>query len=194
MLTDKQIFDAIRERRGAGLSQADVDAINAILYPDGVGGKAYDRAALEAELRRDEGSRLKAYKCTADKWTIGIGRNLEAVGTAPLNRSKQDIIEQGILPAEERALFNYDIDRTERDLDRKLPWWRKLDPVRQRVMLNMCFNLGITGLLGFVNTLGMIQRGDYDGAARNMLLSKWARQVGDRAKRLSTMMKTGKPV
>ena len=199
MLTDKEIFDAIRERRGSPLSQDDVDAINAVLYPAGrPGASAYDRAALEAELTRDEGSRLKAYKCSRGKWTIGIGHNLDALGTAPLNRSKQDVIENGITPAEQRVFFNQDIDRAERDLDRGLPWWRKLDPVRQRVLLNMCFNMGLgdrdDGLLSFVNTLGMIERGEYERASKGMLASLWARQVGDRAKRLAQMMKTGKAV
>jgi lysozyme len=59
-------------------------------------------------------------------------------------------------------------------------------------MINMCFNLGITGLCGFKNTLGMIQRKEYSKAADNMLQSKWARQVGKRANRLSEMIRKGR--
>lgn len=198
MFTDKEIFDAIRERRGIPLAQEDVDAVNAILYPKGMSATepTWGRATLEVELTRDEGKRLKAYKDTKGKWSIGIGRNLDDVGTVPLNRTKQDVIANGINEAECDQLFDYDINRTEKDLDRCLPWWRKLDPVRQRVLLNMCFNMGIgdtdDGLLSFHNTLGMIQHGEYSRAADNMLQSLWARQVGVRAQRLANMMRNGR--
>jgi lysozyme len=198
MLTDKDIFDAIRERRAIPFTQADVDAINAVLYPHGQPSAAtYDRAVLEAELIRDEGERLKAYKDTKGKWTIGIGRNLDDVGTVPLTRTKADVLANGINQVEVDQLFAYDINRTANDLDSHLPWWRKLDPVRQRVMLNMCFNMGIGnaqhGLCSFVNTLGLVQRGEYSRAADAMPNSEWAREVGIRAQRLANMMRNGRP-
>lgn len=151
----------------------------------------YDRSIMIAELRRDEGERLKAYKDTVGKWTIGVGRNLDDVGTAPLTRTVADIKAKGITATESATLLGYDLDRVDADLDKRLPWWRGLDPVRQRVMVNMCFNLGIGGLCGFVNTLRMIQQHRYTEAANNMMLSKWAQQVKGRANRLSGMMKTG---
>jgi lysozyme len=198
MLTDKEIFDAIRERRGIGFTDADVATLNALIYPKGKPAvRTWDRDALEVELTRDEGKRLKAYKDTKGLWSIGIGRNLDGVGTAPLTRTKADVLTNGINEAECDQLFDYDIDRTERDLDRGIPWWRSLDPVRQRVMLNMCFNMGWGegtphGLHTFVNTLGMIQRGEYSRAADGMLSSKWATEVGVRAQRLANMMRNGR--
>lgn len=197
MLTDKQIFDAIRERRGTPLEQADVDAINRILYPKGPPPvRTWDRDKLEAELTRDEGKRLKAYRDTKGKWSIGIGHNLTDCGTEPLPRGLLDVLANGINEAENDLLFDHDINRAEADLDRCLPWWRSLDPVRQRVMLNMCFNMGIGdknhGLLSFVNTLGMIQRKEYSRAGAAMLNSKWAKEVGMRADRLADMMTTGR--
>jgi lysozyme len=75
--------------------------------------------------------------------------------------------------------------------DRTLPWWRNLSPVRQRVLVNMAFNLGMVGLLTFKNTLGAMQNGSYAAAAAGMLSSKWATQVGVRAERLADMMRTG---
>lgn len=197
MLTDKQIFDAIRERRGVPFGQPDVDAINAVLYPHGPPvASVYDRTILEAELIRDEGERLKAYRDTKGKWTIGIGRNLDDVGTVPLTRTKADVLANGVNQAEIDQLFTYDINRTANDLDSHLPWWRKLDPVRQRVMLNMCFNMGIGnaahGLCSFVNTLGMVQCGEYSRAADAMVVSKWEKDVGVRAHRLANMMRDGR--
>jgi lysozyme len=156
----------------------------------------YDRRALEEELVRDEGERLQVYRCTAGKQTIGIGRNLDGVGisaseTATLGITKASAIAKGITRDQSRALFANDIARVERDLDAKLPWWRQLADARQRVLLNMCFNLGINGLLGFRNTLAMIQGGRFEDAARGMAASLWHRQVGTRAIRLEAMMRTG---
>lgn len=157
---------------------------------------SYDRDALAAELIRDEGEKFRVYRCTAGKRTIGIGRNLDDVGiskaeTAALGITTASAIACGITPAQSRALFANDITACEQQLDAKLPWWRGLGDVRQRVLLNMCFNLGISRLLGFRNTLAKMGRGDFAGAAAGMRASLWARQVGARAERLAVMMEKG---
>ena len=162
----------------------------------------YDRQKLRVELVRDEGEKLAVYRCTAGKRTIGVGRNLDDVGisaaeTAKLGITVSSCVARGISQAQSRTLLDSDIDRCERDLDRALPWWRTLNPVRQRVLLNMCFNMGVgrrgvSGLLSFTNTLAMIERGNFAGAAAGMKASKWHRQVGQRAVRLEAMMQTGK--
>lgn len=124
-----------------------------------------------------EGKRSKPYKDTVGKLTIGVGRNLDDVGLS------DDEIEY--------LLIN-DLKRVEVGLDRSLSWWRDLDEVRQRVLIDMCFNMGLGGLLGFKNTLAKIKAHDWAAASRGMLQSKWAKQVGARALRLSNMMLTGK--
>lgn len=162
----------------------------------------YSMHKLVAELTRDEGLRLKTYRCTAAKLTIGIGRNLDDVGISGSEarlfgcdtpaQALAHVKRHGVTKLQAESLFANDIVGCERDLDRRLPWWRSLDDVRQRVLLNMCFNLGINRLLGFKNTLRMIQRREFEDAAAGMLASLWARQVGTRALRLSAMMRTGK--
>ena len=132
--------------------------------------------ALKEELIRDEGLRLKPYRDTVGKLTIGVGRNLDDVG---------------ITKDEAMHLLECDIRRVKDDLDHALSWWRGLDDVRQRVLVNMAFNLGITRLLGFKNTLAAIRAGNYVDAAKGMLDSKWAAQVGERATRLAAMMVEG---
>lgn len=136
-----------------------------------------DRDAMVRQLRLHEGERLKPYRCTAGKLTIGVGRNLE---------------DRGISAEESAMLLANDIAAMERELQHALPWAATLDEVRQRVLLDMAFNLGIVGLLAFKRTLGAIAAGQYQQAATMMLDSKWARQVGQRAERLSRMMATGK--
>lgn len=159
-----------------------------------------NRAVLRVELKRDEGEKFRVYKCTEGFDTIGCGRNLDTVGLSAtecsvLGLTVRDVRTKGITKAQSDYLLDNDIERTFRDLDRYLPWWRQLDEVRQRVVANMCFNMGIgnarKGLLSFKNTLRLIQVGQYAQAADNMLLSKWARQVGKRADRLADLMRLG---
>lgn len=137
-----------------------------------------DTAKLIKELRRDEGVRLKPYRDSVGKLTVGIGRNLDDVG---------------ISDAEADFLLANDIARSVADLDRALPWWRTLDEVRQRVLANMAFNVGITKLLTFKNTLRMVKNAEYGAAAEAMKASLWHRQVGPRAVRLEQMMRDGGP-
>ncbi|MGS1052020.1 glycoside hydrolase family protein [Burkholderia glumae] len=139
---------------------------------------------LEAELRRDEGVRYSIYLDTAGIPTVGVGHNcqvspLPTGWTCPLT------------DAQVNQLLANDIASTLAKLDRSLPWWRGMDEVRQRVIANMCFNLGIGTLLTFKNTLAAMQRGSYSVAAAGMLNSKWATQVGARATRLASAMETG---
>ncbi|WP_186267952.1 glycoside hydrolase family protein [Burkholderia gladioli] len=147
---------------------------------------------LEAELRRDEGVRYMPYLDTATppKRTVGVGHNLDvsplpAGWTFPLS------------DAQVTQLLTRDISTTLAKLNSFLPWWSQMDEVRQRVIANMCFNMGIgnastgKGLLGFKNTLAAMQRGSYSMAAAGMLNSKWATQVGARATRLARAMETG---
>jgi lysozyme len=87
--------------------------------------------------------------------------------------------------------LNQDIAAAEHELDINLSWWRNLDDVRQDVMVEMCFNLGIGGLLEFHHFLAACQSGDYQTAAAHMLASEWAIQVGNRAKVLAKEMASG---
>jgi len=132
--------------------------------------------ALKRALVRDEGLRLKPYKDSVGKLSIGIGRNLEDVG---------------ISREEAEHLLESDIDRTAQELYQKLPWIASLTDERQLVLLNMAFNLGVRGLLSFTRTLAHVQAGRYEKASLEMLNSKWASQVGTRAIRLAKLMKDG---
>jgi lysozyme len=135
-----------------------------------------DRDAMVRQLRLHEGERLRPYRCTAGRLTIGVGRNLD---------------DRGITREESAMLLANDISAVEAELLRALPWASQLDEVRQRVLLDMAFNLGLPGLLEFRRTLATIQAGRYQQAAAMMLESKWAAQVGQRARRLSQMMVSG---
>ena len=133
---------------------------------------------IREQLVRHEGLRLKPYRCTAGKLTIGIGRNLD---------------DRGISQTEAYVLFENDIQNCEGQLLDEIPEiYNGLDEVRKSVLLNMCYNLGIGGLLEFNNTLAFIATGDWERAANGMLASKWAKQIGRRAIELSELMRKGK--
>lgn len=135
--------------------------------------------SLTSQLRRDEGEVLYAYPDSLGWTTIGVGRLI-------------DKRKGGGITAEESAyLLNNDIDKRHAELLRRAPWMALLDHARLGVMLNMAFQLGVDGLLGFKNTLAMVRSGDYLGAAAGMLNSLWARQTPARAKRLSEQMRIG---
>jgi lysozyme len=134
---------------------------------------------LEEQLILHEGLCLKPYRDTVGKLTIGVGRNLD---------------DKGISQREALLLLQEDLVDVETGLRHVLPWFARLSRIQQRVLIDMAFNLGITGLLKFKATLAAIEAGEYDRAANHMLTSKWARQVKGRAHRLAAMMREGKEV
>ena len=140
-----------------------------------------DREKLKLQLMRHEGikiaqGRAVPYLDTVGKVTIGFGRNLT---------------DRGMSLDEAHFLLENDVDLAIRDA-MTFPWFADLDAIRQRVIVDMCFNLGLPKLRQFTHTLAMVARGDYDAAADAMLSSKWAGQVKTRATRLAQMMRTGK--
>ena len=137
-----------------------------------------NRQRVMDQLVMDEGLRLKPYRCPAGKLTIGVGRNLD---------------DRGITKPEALLLLGDDVDECWTQLCKALPWLAAAPEPVQEALLNMCFNLGLSGLLTFKNTLALIQAGQYVQAADAMLDSKWAGQVGGRAKRLADMVRSCAP-
>lgn len=134
---------------------------------------------LRSQLRRDEGEVLHAYKDSLGYWTIGIG--------ILIDKRKGG----GLRPEESEFIFNNRMGILREEVSRRIPFFPSLDNARQGVLLNMAYQMGVQGLLGFRNTLRTIESGDYAKAAKEMLMSKWARQTPRRARRLSVQMDTG---
>jgi lysozyme len=131
---------------------------------------------LKEQLIRHEGLRLTVYDCPAGYKTIGVGRNLEG---------------KGVTEEEAMYLLDNDIKDFQESLSRELPWFDSLDECRRNILTNMAFNLGISGLLKFKNTLLAVENENWEEAASQMLDSRWAQQVGSRATELSGLMKSG---
>ncbi|WP_310633728.1 glycoside hydrolase family protein [Paraburkholderia sp.] len=138
---------------------------------------------LYAELRRDEGVRTTPYKDTKGKLTVGVGHNLTA---SPLPAGWTYPLTQ----AQITQLLVADVADTLAQLDARAKWWRTLSEVRQRVVANMAFNLGVDKFLGFARAIAAMKEGGWDTAADEMQSSLWFRQVGARAVRLCAAMRT----
>ncbi|WP_206613416.1 glycoside hydrolase family protein [Parahaliea mediterranea] len=126
----------------------------------------------EALLKQHEGKRLHPYHCTADKLTIGYGRNLE---------------DKGISDAEALYLLANDIAECEQDMA-TFSYWPALNDSQKAALIDMRYCLGAGGFRGFRNMHSALERGDYPAAAREVLDSKFARQVKGRAQDIADML------
>ena len=146
---------------------------------------------LIEQLKRHEGFRARVYKCTAGRNTIGYGYNLDANPLALTPFEIKEFNQSGINENIASWLLLRMIDKCTGELVQNISWFESLDDVRQAVLINMAFNLGITGLMQFKTTLSIVKSGDYAMAAAAMLKSKWATQVKGRATELAKQMETG---
>lgn len=141
---------------------------------------------LREQIKRHEGYSPIPYKDSLGVLTVGWGHNLEAAGEA--------VPGSITLPTAE-IYFESDFANAYHDCKHRFEWFESLDDVRQAVIVNMCFNLGIMRLMGFKKMIEALSNymdtPDYTEAARQMLDSRWARQVGVRASELIFMMLTG---
>jgi len=132
--------------------------------------------ALIAMVARHEGFRAKPYRDTQGVWTVGYGRNLQDVG---------------IRPDEARLMLENDLTVAMNDARFLFDDFGALSPNRQRVLVNMAFNIGRNRLAGFKQMWAALEREDYHAAAAEMMNSRWAKQVGKRAKELAKIMREG---
>ena len=134
------------------------------------------RQKLKTLLINHEQYRQFVYTDTTGHLTIGIGRNLT---------------DRGISTTEAFQLLDDDILYFTGKLTHFLNFFTKLSEPRQIVLIDMCFNLGIQGLLGFKEMILALESHDYERAANEILNSKWAEQVHERATSLAEIMRTG---
>ena len=157
----------------------------------------YNRSHFLDKLIEHEGMVLKVYQDSLGIDTIGIGRNLKDRGISKEELDYLDIpsmevvYEQGITEADARYLALNDITIVENELCKIHPCVHDLDAVRQLVLMDMAFNMGVPRLCKFKRMWNAIHEQKFDIASVEMLDSRWARQVGRRAGILSKAMKTG---
>ncbi len=131
---------------------------------------------LEQRISRHEGTKLKPYKDSRGFLTIGTGRCLDT---------------KGISVDEALYMLRNDIKACQQAVTSNLPWVTGLDDLRREVLVEMAFQLGINGLLGFKHFLEYAQFHQYDSAADEMLKSAWHTQTPRRCEELAEIMRTG---
>jgi lysozyme len=129
-------------------------------------------------IKRHEGVKDKVYKCSQGYETIGVGRNISDSGLG----LSQDEIDY---------LLHNDLERCDMELKDSYYWYGGLNKARRDAMVDICFNLGITRLRGFVKALEAMSREQFDIAADEFMDSLWAKQVGRRAEEVTEMIRTG---
>jgi len=133
---------------------------------------------LRDMIKRHEGVETHCYKDHVGLETIGVGRCI-AEGSLGLSDDEIDY------------LLDNDIVRCIKELTRSLPWFSSLDEVRKEALIDLCFNLGLTRLLGFKKALAAVEVSDWDTAKVELLDSRWATQVGNRAQEIAEMIRSG---
>ena len=148
-----------------------------------------NRTRLTAMLVKDEDRRSHAYDDATGK-TLKTGDTLQGILTIGVGYNLQ---ERGLPPDIVELLFDRALTEAIQQCIDHIDGFRVLDEVRQHVLVNMCFNLGLTRLKKFEKMFAAIERRDWNAAAAEMLDSRWAKQVGSRAVELARMMRTGEP-
>ena len=136
-------------------------------------------SALMNELMLDEGYKYEIYLDHLGYATVGVGHLIT-------EKDEEYGKEVGTPISKERIekCLQQDIKIVCEELDMNEPWWRNLDNNRQRVVANMCFNLGYPRFSKFKKFIAAMQVSQWEKAAEEMMDSKWATQVGERAIRL----------
>lgn len=135
------------------------------------------REEVAAELSADEGNRLRPYLDTNKRITIGRGRNLSS---------------KGISEAESEVLFNNDLDDAIHNCATYVSGWAKLDPVRQKAIVNLMFNLGWGTFQLFTTFWSLMSQGKYSAAAADLSTTLWAHQIQpSRVNRILTQLIDG---
>lgn len=131
---------------------------------------------LQTQISNDEGLELFPYTDINGHLSIGYGRNLES---------------KGITNDESVLMLENDIEDNCNQLVKMLPFLLKLNEARQRVLINMCYNLGVNGFFKFKDLILALESFDYERASQAILNSKAAKQLSDRYHRFAHRMITG---
>lgn len=130
---------------------------------------------LERRIKRHEGCRFEPYKDSEGILTAGYGRNLEAV---PFSQDEVDL------------MFANDLDRAWTQAA-QIPSFHYLNEVRQGVVVEMIFQLGLNGTMRFKKFWAAVDKSDWGLARHEMMDSKWSKQTPSRAKELSEIFFKG---
>lgn len=151
--------------------------------------------SVESSTEQHEGYREHPYRDTKGLWTAGIGRCLE---TNPLTSGEwKYLLDSGQLAlsiTHDGAvwLMESQLQAIRGQCQRIFDFWADLDDARRDVLVEMCFQMSITKVLGFHDMLAAIRGKRWTAAAQAGMDSDWARKDSpQRAKELMTILEWG---
>ncbi len=176
-MTIHRVFNEIRSKRPLILGGSPGSHLGWGVFKEGWKPMTPEgRQKLKNLLTQHESYKQFVYADTKGHLTIGIGRNLS---------------DRGISNTEAFTLLEDDIQYFHGKLTHFLKFYPKLTENRQIALVDMAFNLGIQGFLNFKQMILALEALDFERAAKEMLDSKWAEQVGERATLLAEIIRTG---
>ena len=147
---------------------------------------------VEVLIKRHEGCVLRKYQDSLGFWTIGIGHCIDPrKGCKDLDPELYEP-DGSISQATADEVFEEDLLAVRVQLANLLPWTSQLDAVRIAVFCDMGFEMGVSGLAAFTTFLRLVEIGEYEAAAADVLANtKWAKQVPERAAEDAGMIASG---
>ena len=134
-----------------------------------------DPYKLKVMLVRDEGLKLKPYRCTAGKLTLGVGRNVDDVGITEATAFQ--MLDEDVATAEAGCASLFGAQA-----------WSSWSEIRRLGWVNFVFNLGVVGASTFQGALRAAKGGNWAEVERHLKASKWYGQVGSRAERVIALI------
>tara|TARA_R100000734_G_C3309812_1_gene100518 strand:- start:231 stop:638 length:408 start_codon:yes stop_codon:yes gene_type:complete len=129
---------------------------------------------LIEQIKQSEGFRPTVYQCTEGYDTIGYGFAIKDLVLG------EDICE---------IILERKIAELKLRIQQKFPFYEDMPEQAQDIVVEMCYQMGISGFSRFKKTIDHLMRKDYKAASVEMLDSRWAKQTPNRAKKLSNQMK-----
>ncbi len=114
------------------------------------------------------------YKCTEGYDTIGYGFAIKDL------ELDEDISEMILMRK---------LDNLMTRIGKTFVWWRSADSTVKDVVVEMCYQLGVSGFSKFKKTIDHLENKRYGKASAEMLDSRWAKQTPNRALELSNLIK-----
>ena len=142
---------------------------------------------LKESIKIHEGFRSSVYLCPTGHPTVGYGFRVADLSADELALNA-GVVEPMSKEVAEKIL-DIKITKFKKQVYNALPWLTYAPMDIQDALCEMAYQMGVSGLLGFKNTLAMIKAKRYSEAAENMLKSKWATQTPKRAKQIANLVR-----
>ena len=124
-------------------------------------------------IKKNEGYISTVYKDSLGIDTIGYGFAIKDL------ELEEDLCH---------VILQRKLKRLEKEVSTRFGWLKKMPPSVKDIVLEMCYQMGVTGVSKFKKTIAYLEKSEWKNASIEMLDSRWAKQTPGRAKELSSRM------